>query len=187
MYEASASGRVFSASLPQSVFRDLFGEAEGPILMFDFAVYFDCSLPRETRILAVVDTPGGGIVPAADSTLAMLAGVVKTGRHRVEADVYQRAAAAAREHLAQRLPALVAELEDVILAERHRRRRKLDTVFDLRLADAEGGTGPAEDEEVARLLNEKRMAVRHAEAHYDPESLHVVAETELVLLLGVGS
>lgn len=179
--------RVFSASVPPSTFRKLFGEAEAPLMLFDFAAYFDCSLPREKRLLVLVETGAGRILPVPDSTLAALAVAVGAGRLRVEESLYRGALAAARAHLAQRLTSPVAELEAAIAAERDRRRRRLDTVFDLRLAEADTGDEATAAEDVARLLNGKRLAVRHAEAHYDPESLRVSLETELVLLLGVGS
>ncbi len=185
MGDVNAPGRVFSASVRADQFQALFGDAQSPVLVFDFAIYLDCSLPRETRSLVVVETATARIVSTADKVLSGLADAVGEGRHRIEGDTYRLAAAAARERVDRRLPFLVAKVKSAIDEERHRRRRRLDTVFDLRLADAESGEGEEKSEEVARLLEEKRRAVAHAEAHYDPESLAVLAEVELVLLVGV--
>lgn len=186
MAETAAPGRVFSVSVSSRRFHTLFPHAESPVLVFDFAVYLDCSIPREERIPVVVETATGEVLSARDSFLTELAGAVREGRLRVDADVYEGAVVVAGEYLEQKLPPLVAKCQEAVDEERRQRRRKLDTVFDLRLADARSVEGEEALAEVARLQEEKRRAVRHAEAHYDPESLNVLAEVELVLLVGAG-
>ena len=176
-------GRVHLVSIPFAVAEKVVGD-RASYLIVRFEATWHSAVPSAHRFGVAVPLVGGDVHPITAADCAALATVVRESNERVEATVveaaWERILVSAEREVAEGTEEVKAKLMSL----QSRRRRDIEAVFRVRQMSLDDYSSESDEAASAALLErERRAALDHADAYYDPNRLDVELRVMLALVV----
>jgi hypothetical protein len=176
-------GRVYLVSVPFAEAEQIVGD-RASYLIVRFEATWHSAVPSSHRFGLAVPLVGGDVRPLTSADCAALAEVVRESNDRVESAIVESSWERLLIGAEREVAVGTEEVKAKLMSLQSRRRREIEAVFRARQMSLEDYSGEGDEAASAALLErERRAALDHADAYYDPNRLTVELRVTLALVV----